>query len=301
MSGTAFNPYQSYGMNALGGGYVIPKNVKQPTTGTGAQGLVTQDDVYGANAPQGYEWEPIQTQYVRTPEYVADRENRYTTSRTNSALSNLGSTTNRLSSALGGLTGGGSGGGIGSGFDGGGFSFGGSVPSALNTGMNTNATAQGASRAPDIQMPDFDEANANAFARAKDRSGGLARSNITSLNDALAAMGMLGSGAHVEGTRKAIADSMGELGDVNREQAIQGSERASEFVRTKYQGDIAQRGQDINDRLTQRGQNVQLQEAQARLAFEQSQAAYQRNLQMLQMIMGGFGGGVGSGFDGTRY
>lgn len=87
------------------------------------------------------------------------------------------------------------------------------------------------------------------FARAKDTSGQIAKSALTGLSDNMSARGMAGSGAQGEEAAKIINHQAGGLADLNREQAIQGLQYTQHANDTQYQGDIAQRAQNMG--LTQ--------------------------------------------------
>lgn len=135
-----------------------------------------------------------------------------------------------------------------------------------------------------IAPPDSTAATNAAFAGAKDKAGAMSRASISSLNDELGASGMVGSGAQVQGTRDIIQSGAGELGQVSRDLAGKQADQAADFAKTSYQGGITQRGQDIA-----------AQEAQARLAEAQAQ----RQQDLLMRILGGLGGGNQTGSAGT--
>jgi hypothetical protein len=123
-------------------------------------------------------------------------------------------------------------------------------------------------------------ANAATFARAKDKAGQLARAGLQSLQGELGAQGMLGGGAQAQATRDIIQTGMGQVGDVSRQQAIEEAAQKAKFAEFGYTGSITQRGQDI-----------QLAEAQARLAAEERA----RQFDMLKLILSGLGGAMGGG------
>lgn len=87
------------------------------------------------------------------------------------------------------------------------------------------------------------------FARAKDKSGQIAKSAITGLNDSMAGRGMLGSGIHGDEMARIMSGQAGQLDDLNREQAIQGLQYQTHANDMQYQGDITQRAQNMG--LTQ--------------------------------------------------
>src|SRR3954465_2637129 len=85
-----------------------------------------------------------------------------------------------------------------------------------------------------ITMPDNSGAQANIFARAKDKVGQETAGSLTSLRSALAGRGMLGGGAEVRGTQNILTAGQGELGDTTREQAVTEANRQSDFAKTGY-------------------------------------------------------------------
>jgi hypothetical protein len=169
-----------------------------------------------------------------------------------------------LTAALGGLLGGGGLGGIGGGF--------------LGSG-GAGGTGGGGYVSP-IQPPDMTSANAATFARAKDKAGQLARAGLQSLQGELGAQGMLGGGAQAQATRDIVQTGMGQVGDVSRQQAIEEAAQKAKFAELGYTGGITQRGQDI-----------QLAEAQARLAAEERA----RQFDVLKLVLSGLGGALGGG------
>jgi hypothetical protein len=94
-------------------------------------------------------------------------------------------------------------------------------------------------------MPDNSAAQAAIFARAKDTAGQNSRAAITALRGQMAERGLLGSGIEGGETARIVGQAAGGVGDVNREQAIQESNRQNQFAQMGYQGDITQRGQDL--------------------------------------------------------
>ena len=86
--------------------------------------------------------------------------------------------------------------------------------------------------------------------------------------------GQLGGGAETQATRDIVESAAGQVGDVNRERAIQGSERGFQTALANQQA-----------RLTTRGQDINAQEAQARLALAQTQLQSQRSLELLRLAL----------------
>jgi hypothetical protein len=251
-----------------------PTNLKAPTgPGSGVQGTYTPDDVYSGNAPAGYEWNPIDRQYMRTPTSTGSRAAEGTNAYLQGVgLGNLGGT---LTGALGGLSGGATGA----------FGIGGtgqmqpnyaSAPLGVGTGSSVGHVA----------APDTSAAESAAFGSAKDKVGQNAKAALQALNDQMAAQGMLGSGAQVQGARDIIQSGMGELGDVRRQQAITKAGSALDLAKMGYQGDITQRGQDISAQEA----NARLAQEAAQLQFQRQQSALQQQMGLMQLAMSGLKG-----------
>ena len=100
----------------------------------------------------------------------------------------------------------------------------------------------------DIGIIDDEDAVRNAYARAKDTAGQHGRAAMDALNDVLGARGMVGSGIGVNEAGGVIAEGARQLGDFNREQAIQRVENERWRQGTNYQGRINQRGQNLGQR-----------------------------------------------------
>lgn len=227
------------------------------------------------SAPDGYEYDPVQMAYKRTPTSAGQRAGAFQTA----ALDAMPSMKGLMDAAGGAMSGMGTGS---SSFGGGG-------------GVNAGPTGVGGgvptSTMPTLQLPDTRGAEDAAFGAAKDKAGKIARSSIDSLNGELGAQNMIGSGAQVEGTRGAIESAAQYEGDAVRDATMKRVDLASDFAKTGYEGGIAQRGQDISAATTRRGQDVAAQEAQARLALETRQAQYQQ-LNLLLNSIGKMGGGA---------
>jgi len=122
-----------------------------------------------------------------------------------------------------------------------------------------------------IELPDTSAAQANIFARAKDRVGLQTAGSLASLRSALAGRGMLGGGAEVQGTQNILTAGQGQLGDTTREQAIQEGNRLTDFAKAGYEGAIQQRGQDI----AARGQDISARNAAADRALAANRTRYE--------------------------
>ncbi len=184
-----------------------------------------------------------------------------------------------------GFGGGGTSGGGGGGFlppsGGGGTGVAGGPMNYMTSGEDVSQTFN---RIPGVDAPDMTQANAQIFGRAKDQAGQMGRASLQSLRDELGATGMLGSGSEAQSTQNIIAHGAGQLGEVSRENAVNESAQKADFAKMKYQGDITQRGQDIA-----------AQEAQARLALQREMARQQMLLEALRNMGGGGYGGYGGG------
>lgn len=119
-----------------------------------------------------------------------------------------------------------------------------------------------------VTMPDTSAATGAAFARGKDQAGSTARAAVNALNDEMGSANMLGSGQEGTQLRQITEHAAAGSNELTREQAIQDATNANDNARMTYQGNITQRGQDIN---------------------AQQQAA-QRQQQMVQGLISALGG-----------
>lgn len=147
------------------------------------------------------------------------------------------------------------------------------------TGATTGGGAGGAYVAP-IQVPDQSAANAAQFAAAKDTVGQNARAALDSLRGEMGATGQLGGGAEATGTQNVITAGEGQLGNVTRQQAATNAQLGTQ---------VAEQNAQLG--VTQRGQDVQAQQAQAQLALENRQQLFG----LLGLAMKGLGGGGATG------
>lgn len=255
----------------------------------------------------GYQWDPVQSGWVKTPKAAGTAVNEYNQAANPSLAALLSQFGGGGTAGVPGVSGSSSGAASGTapGFSGG--------PISGGTGMTppppgaTPPPAAGAT--PHIAPPDTTQQNAAIFSRAKDTAGSIARASLNSLNGELGASGMIGSGAQVQGDRDIIATGAGQLADVNRQNMINDANQATEFAKLNYTGDLTQRGQDLgysstsrgqdlNYSTAYRGQDIQSQEANANLAL----ATQDRYMKMLQLLMQSYGGSGGSGgYNPTAY
>lgn len=129
-------------------------------------------------------------------------------------------------------------------------------------GALTSSSGYGGGAPAKAQHVDFagisgaeDAARAAAFARAKDQAGEVARSAMSGLNNAMGARGIARSRFSGGGAADIIGRGANQMGEVVREQQIQDYNRAQQRASEHYQGEIAQRGQDVS----MRGQDIQTQ------------------------------------------
>jgi hypothetical protein len=138
-----------------------------------------------------------------------------------------------------------------------------------------------------LSLPDQQKASEAAFATEKDRAGQIARAGLESLRGELGSTGQLGSGAEVQGVRDIIQSGQGIMGQANRDIAMKQADLGADFAKTGSLGGITQRGQDVQAREAE-ARLAQERELQAsRLSFEQQQLASQRQMQLMQMALGG--------------
>lgn len=248
-----------------------------------------------ASAPTGYKWDQVQMKYVRTPGSVGADQGAAINGLTG-ALAAPGSGYN----AFGGYGGGSSTnaslayGGAGSPYTPpavsmpGGSAGGGSnatiqsssLPATINGGGNAAQIAA-------IQGPNMDAANAAAFAAAKDQTGQEARGALTGLAGAMAGRGISGSGVEGRGQVGVVNQGQQELGAASRQQAVNQATLAETNALASYQGDVTQRGQNIENMnaqtgfgVTQRGQDIGAQQAaEAALVAQRGQDMSLRGLE----------------------
>jgi hypothetical protein len=138
----------------------------------------------------------------------------------------------------------------------------GGIDESLLARMNGMMPSGGAGYAPQAAIPgvapiDTSGAEAAAFARAKDKVGQVSQGAITSLRSAAGATGQLGSGAAMRQTGNVINAGQGELGQVARDQAIEGARSAGDTSKFNYSGAVTQRGQDIGAATANRGLDIE--------------------------------------------
>jgi len=161
--------------------------------------------------------------------------------------------------SLAGLFGGGPGGAGGAGTD----------PGGGGTGVGTGTGLHPGNYVAPIQMPDTSAATNAAFARAKDQAGQLSRASLDSLSGELGSQGMLGSGAQLQGTADILGGATNVMGKEISSEAGKTADIAADFAKTGYGGAITQRGQDI----------------------QAQEAAAARNQQVLLALLAGLRGG----------
>lgn len=255
------------------GGVVAPPGGLPATYGPNGEIVYAGGGANGALPPTpgqqasqaGYQWDPIQNQYIRTPASAGGNVNAFT----NAALGNAPGTSSAAS--LAGLTAaagvGGSAGTVGG--SGGGVS---GVPGAPGSSVGTVSGGPGVGNIAPI---DQTAANAATFGAAKDQAGQTGRSQIDSMKGLMGAAGMLGGGAEAAGTRDIVEQAGQGVNDVTRTNAT--NEAASNL-------DVAKTNQATQ--LAERGQNISAQQAQAQLAMEQAQLNSQRQLALLSSVLG---------------
>lgn len=171
-----------------------------------------------------------------------------------------------------------------SGVPGSGVPGGGGVPGGSGGPSQVRAPSEG------VAPVDTSEATRGEFAHAKDQVGQETGGALTGLRSALAGRGLLGSGAESRGTTGVITKGQGQLGEVSRQQASTASELEQKNAETNYQGNVAQRGQDI----TQRGQDIQREQNVMQAQQQQASIQLQQRQMVLQGLMAALSGAVQS-------
>lgn len=235
--------------------------------GPGPNGGAAQLANLSSSAPSGYSYDPVSMSYVRTPQ---------------SAGQNIGTLAN---SALGAILGSGSslnpgGGGI-AGLTAaaasslpGGFG-GGNVDTTSVGGAGTPGVVASGSYVPGVAPIDMSGAESAAFSKAKDTAGQAGRASLDALRSEMAASGLAGSGQESAGIEKIGESALGQLGDVARS-------NATNEVNTNL--DVAKT--NASNAITQRGQDIAAQEANANLAMQQNALKVNSSLDMLRLALG---------------
>lgn len=111
-----------------------------------------------------------------------------------------------------------------------------------------------------MAMQDTSAADNAQLARTKDVVGKQSAGALRGLRETLGARGMLGSGLESHGVEAITEAGQGQQGEVARQQQIDNSNRTQHTAEMNYQGQIAQRGQDIQaaSAAAQRNQTVLL-------------------------------------------
>src|SRR6266853_2402918 len=178
------------------------------------------------------------------------------------------------------------------------------------------SSPSGSSPAPQIAPIDVSGADTAAFNRAKDQVGQTSASALSGLRSSLGGRGLLGSGAEYRGTTNVINQGQQQLGDVSRSNAINDVSVALDTAKANQNAALTGRGQDLTygattrgqdinagetyrgQDITQRGQDIQSQEAASQLALTKSLADAARQQQVMQGLLGALGN---SSLTGTAY
>lgn len=123
--------------------------------------------------------------------------------------------------------------------------------------MNREPGLRLADRETPSTMADRTAAETAAFARAKERLGGVASGATQALKDSSTASGRSLSGLEGADMRAITQGLQSSLGDVVREQTMDRLERADEIDDRNLMASLTQRGQDIGQYATEFGGNIQ--------------------------------------------
>lgn len=126
-----------------------------------------------------------------------------------------------------------------------------------NMGGSGSTTGSGSlthGDAPRVQLNTgaIDAGDAAAFSKAKDKVGGVMSGSMKALQNQFASRGLRGSSMEGRAVGSAVENGAGQLDDVARSQAVEGSRRAVDLAKTQYGGEIDQRGQDIGAETSER-------------------------------------------------
>jgi hypothetical protein len=222
--------------------------------GVGPNSGAAQEKNFEAQAPPGYYYDPVKMSYVMQPAQAGTDVNQFTTA----ALGN-GPGGTSLTSSLNGL---------------------GTAAGVTGSGAGVAAPATGGPVSAGAAIPgvgpiDTSAATSAAFGAAKDQSGQEAQGALASLRGLSAASGLSGSGMEAEGEKGIVENALGEMGSASRANATTIANNAE----TNAQGNQAAA-------ITQRGQDIAAEEANATLAQQAAALKSQQSLQMLQMALG---------------
>ena len=143
--------------------------------------------------------------------------------------------------------------------------------------------------APTLDTASIDAADRAAYSRAKDTVGQETGGALKSLRNAFAARGMGGSSIEGRQIGSAIDAGAGRLADVDRSQAEAAGGRAVDLAKTKYQGDLTTRGQDVNASTAFAGIAANGTNAANALALQRWQAEQSNALAKQQAMLGLWG------------
>ena len=132
-------------------------------------------------------------------------------------------------------------------------------------------------------VPDASAAQSAAFGFAKGQAGSLGRSAVDSLRSEMAERGIMGGGTEARGLTDRLAAATNPLSELN---VAQQGERLDIAQHTQDLG-AAQAAQQYSGGITQRGQDIQNQQAQMQIAAQERARQQQQQQQMLQMALSG--------------
>lgn len=115
-------------------------------------------------------------------------------------------------------------------------------------GMSSFFSGSGAGAIPGVSGNDtsWEAANAAAMGRAKDQAAAAVSAARKALLDNMTARGIGGSGIEMKNDRAIQLAGAGQIGEAGRTIATNTANRAAQVADRNYQGQIAQRGQDVS-------------------------------------------------------
>lgn len=131
------------------------------------------------------------------------------------------------------------------------------------SGMPATSGAPGSSSGsstpniPSIAPIDTTAADNAVFNRAKDQVGQTTIGALAGLRSQLGGRGMLGSGSEYKGLESVANKGQQQLGDTTREQAINDVGLAKDTAFQNQNAGVAQRGQDVTAGTSRRGQDIE--------------------------------------------
>lgn len=178
----------------------------------------------------------------------------------------------------------------------------GSIPNEVSIGSGGGSTAT--SPIATIAPLDFTKANAAAFATAKDQAAQTAQASMRGLQQALSARGLTGGGYQAGQIGTTLAREANTIGQASRDEARNEANLQAQADEANLGAQVTQRGQDISRQeadaeraarlaeasfsggIAQRGQDIGVAESAANRAADLAKFRASQSLAILRNVMG---------------